>query len=106
MLLELPKWRRSGGRDFVFYHPHPGFVWGSESETTDFLGTLCGALQWATMLVAENGQRWQCASFNPRRAPLTQPPEPSNHITLAYMLHLPKLEGTCGMSYGLGCCLS
>ncbi len=69
MLLELPKWRRSGGRDFVFYHSHPGFAWGSEGETSEFLGTLCGALQWATMLVAENGQRWQCASFNPRRAP-------------------------------------
>lgn len=66
VILQLPRWQRSGGRDFVFYQPHPGFGWGSEAETAVVNALVCDHFQWATMLVAEQGQRWQCASYNPR----------------------------------------
>jgi hypothetical protein len=32
----LPRWKRSGGRDFVFFHSHPGFEWDDIATTTAF----------------------------------------------------------------------
>lgn len=51
--MSLPRWQKSGGRDFVFYHSHPSLILGSEAEHAAFLGTICGNFLWATMLVAE-----------------------------------------------------
>jgi hypothetical protein len=65
-MMNLPRWQRGGGRDFVFYHSYPDMRLGSEAQTADFLGILCGRFQWATMIVQEHGQRWLCASYNPR----------------------------------------
>jgi len=49
-VLDLPKWQKSGGRDFVFYHSHPDFKLSNTEETDAFLGTICGSFQWATMV--------------------------------------------------------
>ncbi len=64
--MSLPRWQRGGGRDFVFYHSHPALSLGGEAQDAAFAAALCGPLQWATMLVQEQGQRWMCSSYNPR----------------------------------------
>lgn len=64
--MALPRWRRSGGADFVFFHAHPGFEWDDVDVTTDMQSLLCNDLQWATMVVVEQGQRWRCPTFTPR----------------------------------------
>lgn len=37
----LPRWKRTGGRDFVFYHSHPGFEWDDLDVTNAYQETLC-----------------------------------------------------------------
>ena len=64
--MSLPRWKRGGGRDFVFYHSHPGIDLGGDAQNGAFAATVCGQMQWATMIVQEQGQRWMCASYNPR----------------------------------------
>ena len=34
--MALPKWQRSGGRDFAFYHSHSGFEWESLEITNKY----------------------------------------------------------------------
>ncbi|CAL8469510.1 g9051 [Coccomyxa elongata] len=65
-IMGLPRWRRTGGRDFVFYHSHPGFEWDDLAMTTAYQDMLCVDFQWATVLVVEQGQRWRCPSYSPR----------------------------------------
>ncbi len=62
----LPRWRRTGGRDFVFYHSHPGFEWDDLAVTTAYQDMMCVDFQWATVLAVEQGQRWRCPSYSPR----------------------------------------
>ncbi|KAK9822652.1 hypothetical protein WJX81_003745 [Elliptochloris bilobata] len=65
-MMVLPRWRRSGGADFVFFHAHPGFEWDDVDVTTELQSLLCNDFQWATMVVVEQGQRWRCPTFTPR----------------------------------------
>lgn len=65
----LPRWKRTGGRDFVFYHSHPGFEWDDLAMTTAYQDMLCVDFQWATVLAVEQGQRWRCPSYSPRCRP-------------------------------------
>ena len=65
-MMALPRWRRSGGADFVFFHAHPGFEWDDVDVTTDLQSLLCNDFQWAAMVVVEQGQRWRCPTFTPR----------------------------------------
>jgi len=37
----LPRWKRTGGRDFVFYHSHPGFEWDDLDITNAYQETVC-----------------------------------------------------------------
>ena len=41
----LPRWKRTGGRDFVFYHSHPGFEWDDLDVTTAYQETVCNDFQ-------------------------------------------------------------
>ncbi len=52
-LLRLPRWKSSGGRDFVFYHSYPGLSLGSEQADANFASAMCNNFQWATLLAAE-----------------------------------------------------
>ena len=52
-LLRLPRWKSSGGRDFVFYHSFPGLSLGSEQADANFAAAMCNNFQWATLLAAE-----------------------------------------------------
>ncbi|EIE21518.1 hypothetical protein COCSUDRAFT_66927 [Coccomyxa subellipsoidea C-169] len=65
-IMGLPRWRRTGGRDFVFYHSHPGFEWDDLAVTTAYQDMMCVDFQWATVLAVEQGQRWRCPSYSPR----------------------------------------
>ncbi|CAL5229778.1 g13167 [Coccomyxa viridis] len=65
-VMGLPRWKRTGGRDFVFYHSHPGFEWDDLDVTTAYQETICNDFQWATMLAVEQGQRWRCRAYSPR----------------------------------------
>ncbi len=64
--MALPRWRRTGGADFVFFHAHPGFEWDDVEQTTEMQTLLCNDFQWATMVVVEQGQRWRCPTYTPR----------------------------------------
>ena len=46
----LPRWKRTGGRDFVFYHSHPGFEWDDLDVTTAYQETICNDFQ-ASLLI-------------------------------------------------------
>ncbi|CAL8469167.1 g8708 [Coccomyxa elongata] len=65
-IMELPRWQRSGGRDFVFYHSHSGFEWDDLETTNKYQEMLCHDFQWATFIVIEQMQRWRCPTYNPR----------------------------------------
>jgi hypothetical protein len=67
-MMGLPRWRRTGGHDFVFFHSHPGFEWDDLSVTTAYQEMLCMDFQWATVLAVEQGQRWRCPAYNPKCA--------------------------------------
>ena len=41
----LPRWKRTGGRDFVFYHSHPGFEWDDLDITNAYQDTVCNDFQ-------------------------------------------------------------
>ncbi len=64
--MALPRWRRTGGADFVFFHAHPGFEWDDVEQTTEMQTLLCNDFQWATMVAVEQGQRWRCPTYTPR----------------------------------------
>ena len=49
--MNLPRWRRNGGKDFVFFHPHPGFVSGNAGHVHDKM--FCFDVKNATHLVVE-----------------------------------------------------
>ena len=44
-VMGLPRWKRTGGRDFVFYHSHPGFEWDDLDVTTAYQETVCNDFQ-------------------------------------------------------------
>ena len=44
-VMGLPRWKRTGGRDFVFYHSHPGFEWDDLDVTTAYQDTICNDFQ-------------------------------------------------------------
>ena len=41
----LPRWKGTGGRDFVFYHSHPGFEWDDLDITNAYQETVCNDFQ-------------------------------------------------------------
>lgn len=47
----MPRWKRNMGRDFVFYHPHPGFVSGNAGHVHDKM--FCFDIKNSTHLVVE-----------------------------------------------------
>ena len=44
-IMALPKWQRSGGRDFAFYHSHSGFEWEDLETTNKYQDMLCNDFQ-------------------------------------------------------------
>ena len=44
-MMALPRWRASGGRDFVFYHSHSGFEWENLETTNKYQEMLCHDFQ-------------------------------------------------------------
>ena len=63
--MKTPRWQRSLGRDFVFYHPHPGFVSGNAGHVHDKL--FCFDIKNSTHLVVELPQaRALCRSCSAR----------------------------------------
>lgn len=43
-IMGLPRWKRSGGQDFVFFHSHPGFEWDDLATTTAYQDMVCNPL--------------------------------------------------------------
>ena len=43
--MALPKWQRSGGREFAFYHSHSGFEWENLDTTNKYQEMLCNDFQ-------------------------------------------------------------
>ncbi len=44
-IMALPRWQKSGGRDFVFYHSHSGFEWDDLETTNKYQEMLCHDFQ-------------------------------------------------------------
>ena len=79
-LLALPRWVASGGRDFTFYHAHPGLSMGSEEADANFASVICNNFQWATLLAAEQ---------------VMLPSATSPPVSLPLQLHLCALAKHC-----------
>ena len=43
-IMGLPRWKRSGGQDFVFFHSHPGFEWDDLATTTAYQDMACSLI--------------------------------------------------------------
>lgn len=52
-MMALPKWQRSGGRDFAFYHSHSGFEWEDLETTNKYQEMLCSDFQVGTQVFAQ-----------------------------------------------------
>jgi hypothetical protein len=73
-VMGLPRWKRTGGRDFVFYHSHPGFEWDDLDITNAYQETICNDFQVSTSyphLEALNRTKGPCSP--PERRFLLQP---------------------------------
>ena len=70
-MLNLPRWKLNGGRDFVFYDSHPGFVAGHSAPT--FVGMFCNEFRHATHIVVERAQRNVCQA-RPHPLDVSNPP--------------------------------
>ena len=49
--MKMPRWKRHGGKDFVFADPHPGFVEGDAAN--EFRGSFCAGLHDSIQLVVD-----------------------------------------------------
>ncbi|KAK9804642.1 hypothetical protein WJX73_002999 [Symbiochloris irregularis] len=67
-LIKHPRWVASGGKDFVFFMPHPGMDHGPAHPSYNQL--ICEAFQGATFIVVERMQRLICNDF---RQPIVVP---------------------------------
>ena len=63
-ILQMLQWKRSRGRQYVFFQSHPGFAFGSENVTKEFYDNImCKEVGDALHLVVERGQRWKCPTY-------------------------------------------
>jgi hypothetical protein len=66
--MNLPKWLRNGGQDFVFFYSHPGFEWDDLDMTTMFQDMVCKDFAWSTVFIVEQAQRYRCPAYSPRNS--------------------------------------
>lgn len=58
------QWKKSKGRQYVFFQSHPGFAFGDENVTHEFYDQImCKEVGDALHLVVERGQRWKCPTY-------------------------------------------
>ena len=58
------QWKKSRGRQYVFFQSHPGFAFGDENVTREFYDQImCKEVGDALHLVVERGQRWKCPTY-------------------------------------------
>ena len=58
------QWKKSRGRQFVFFQSHPGFAFGNENVTKEFYDKImCKSVGDALHMVVERGQRWKCPTY-------------------------------------------
>ena len=64
MPLQMLQWKKSRGRQFVFFQSHPGFAFGNENVTKEFYDNImCKSVGDALHMVVERGQRWKCPTY-------------------------------------------
>lgn len=62
--MQMMQWKRSGGKEFVFFQSHPGFAFGNENVTKEFYDKImCREMGDALHVVVERGQRWKCPTY-------------------------------------------
>ena len=60
-IVQMPRWKRSEGADFVFYDPHPGFATGrAEMPIIDM---MCNTFRHSMHIIAERSQRNVCQTY-------------------------------------------
>ena len=57
-ITDLPRWHLHGGRDFIFFDPHPGFALGTAAYS--FREAWCQQLRDAIQLVPDSFGRSHC----------------------------------------------
>ena len=61
---QMLQWKKSKGRQYVFFQSHPGFAFGNENVTKEFYDQImCKEVGDALHLVVERGQRWKCPTY-------------------------------------------
>ena len=60
-LIQMPRWKKKDGADFVFYDPHPGFATGrAEMPIIDM---ACNTFKHSMHIIAERSQRNVCQTY-------------------------------------------
>ncbi|CAL5220021.1 g1967 [Coccomyxa viridis] len=64
VMTQMLQWKKSKGRQYVFFQSHPGFAFGNENVTKEFYDQImCKEVGDALHLVVERGQRWKCPTY-------------------------------------------
>jgi hypothetical protein len=101
-LIQIPRWQRHGGADFVFYDPHPGFTTGRAEMPV--LDMWCNTFRRAMHIVAERSQRNVCQHYWAMAAKLLVVPyvpatsdvaKPLKAGLSASWLHIPVVHFSC-----------
>lgn len=106
--VQMMQWKRSGGKEFVFFQSHPGFAFGNENVTKEFYDKImCREMGDALHVVVERGQRWKCPTYREGAysgRPHTQHPASKTpeffkplrtHVRRCDMLHDAMQRGRC-----------
>ena len=91
--MQMLQWKKSRGRQYVFFQSHPGFAFGDENVTREFYDQImCKEVGDALHLVVERGQRWKCPTN--KDGPLLPPLLPchSASIFFSVALEVPHLQ--------------
>ena len=74
-VFELPRYRRTHGRDFIFYDAHPGFV--EHQLGHSFHDAQCNEMRRSVQLLVDLPQRSFCTEYWNMRTLIVTPNNPS-----------------------------
>ena len=72
---QMWQWKRSEGKEFVFFQSHAAMSFGSQNVTNEFYQKIiCHLMANSLHLVVERTQRWKCPTYR-EGGPLNPPAE-------------------------------
>ena len=70
MCAQMWQWKRSQGKEFVFFQSHPAMTFGNQSVTNEYYQKIiCHMMANSLHLVVERTQRWKCPTYREGTGP-------------------------------------